>query len=194
MRRSIVVIAVIALAVLAAGCSKDDSSSTTTVTTKSSDTVSSGDRSFAVDTPDGQVSLSLDGQLPPNWPSGFPAPKSSKVAGSGSAAGSDSGVKVAVYTTKQSGSDAFDAYKSESDLHPTDVRSVQPGGTFLGSMKISGTYEGSITVVEHSGTTYVVVVLTGGGGSASTTSTTTSGTGSSSTSTSTSASTTTTTA
>lgn len=174
-RRFIVVLAVIVAAVAIGGCSNSDSGSTTTEKTKGSDSVSKGNKTFAVDTPDGQASLSLDGSLPPNWPSDFPAPKDSKVAGSGSVAGSDSGVKVAVYSTRQSGQDAFDSYKSQSALKPTDVKSVQPGGLFLGSMKISGSNDGTITVTEHDGNTYVIVVLSGGGGSASTTTTAKSG-------------------
>ncbi len=181
MRRSIIVAAVVAVAVVITGCSKSDSSTTTTEKTKGSDSVSSGDKSFAVDTPDGQVSLSLNGKLPPNWPSSFPAPKDSKVAGSGSVAGSESGYKVAVYSTRQSGQDVFDSYKSQTSLYPTDVKSVQPGGLFLGSMKISGSQDGTITVTERDGNTYVIVVLSGGGGSASTTTTAKSGSTASST-------------
>lgn len=178
MRKILALVAVCGLSVALVACSSDDSSSTTTskvTTTTSKDGSSvttsggSGSKSFSVETPEGQASISLDGQLPPNWPTDFPAPKQSKVAGSGSLAGDSSGVMVGVYTSRQSASDVFDAYKSNSELNPSDAKSVSPGSAFLGRMKISGANEGSITVTALDDTTYVVVVLKGGGGSNSST-------------------------
>ena len=52
------------LLLAAAGCSSSSTSSNSTTTIS---------KSFQVNTPDGQVSISLDGKLPPNWPSGFPS-------------------------------------------------------------------------------------------------------------------------
>lgn len=167
---------VLGLSVVAVACSNDESSSTTTTTTRedSSKSVSggSGSKSFSVETPEGQASLSLDGELPPNWPKDFPAPKQSEVAGSGSLAGESSGAMVGVYTTRQSAADVFDSYKSNAELEPSDVKSLSPGGAFVGRMEIGGAYDGSITVTSVDGTTYVVVVLKGGGGTASTTTST----------------------
>lgn len=180
----ILAVVVCGASLVAASCSSDDSSTTTTTskespsktTSGSSDSKSSGSKSFSVETPEGQVSLSLDGELPPNWPKDFPAPKQSKVAGSGSLAGESSGVMVGVYTSRESASDVFDSYKSNTDLKPSDAKSLSPGSAFLGRMKIGGAYDGSITVTSVDGTTYVVVVLKGGGGSASTSSSTSSST------------------
>lgn len=177
MRKLLALLAVAGVATLGtAACSDGDESSDTTARSSSEDaSEGSGDSDgFSVETPEGQVSISLDGELPPNWPEDFPAPKSSDVAGSGSLAGSSSGVLVGVYTTRESAEDAFDAYTGDDELNASEVKKVDPGDTFLGTMTISGTYDGSITVTSVGGTTYVVVVLsTDGGGSDTTDSTTT---------------------
>ncbi|MBS1838858.1 MAG: hypothetical protein JST64_14280 [Actinobacteria bacterium] len=193
MRKFLVLVVAVSSASLVLGaCSKDDSSSSTSTTTTTKESPSkgstggSGTKSFSVDTPEGQASLSLDGQLPPNWPNDFPAPKQSEVAGSGSLARSDSGVMVGVYTTKQSASSVYEAYKSNADLKVSGAKSATIGGVFAGRMSIGGTYDGSITVTAIDGTTYVVVVLKGGGGSASSSSSSSSTSTPSSSSTSTS--------
>lgn len=196
---SSVVVLVTVVSVALVGCSSSDSSDSTTTTSKASsskdtsskdgDSKGSGSKSFSVETPDGQASISLDGQLPPNWPKAFPAPARSEVAGSGSVAGESSGVMVGVYTSKQSASDVFEAYKTNGDLEVSGAKSVSPGSAFLGTMKIGGTYDGSVSVTSVDGTTYVVVILRGGGGSSSA-STTTSASGASTASTSTTSTTT----
>ena len=117
-------------------------------------------RNFQVSTPNGQVSLSLDGKLPPNWPSQFPVPAGAMVAGSGSLGGSSSATLVAVYTTSESPSDAFAFYKDNSKLTTSGERSVSAGATYVGRAKITAPYTGSVTVLSHSGTTYIVIVLT----------------------------------
>lgn len=171
MNRNSVISAAVALAVLTAGataCSSDESSTTTTAREATTTEARAG---FEVSTPDGQVSLSLDGQLPSGWPSGFPLPDKTEPAGSGSLVGSTSGQLVAVYTTTQSGKDAFDFYTEQTALQPSDQKSI--GSTnFFGTMKITGPNPGSIAVTEVSGTTYIVVVLTTSGASTSTTAST----------------------
>lgn len=176
MRRFTALIAVLCgLSLVGVACSSDDSSTTTTTSKESTSKTTSGgskSKSFSVDTPEGQASLSLDGQLPPNWPKDFPAPKQSEVAGSGSLAGSSSGVMVGVYTSKQSASDVYESYKSNTELKVSGAKSATVGGVFLGRMSIGGTYDGSITVTSIDDTTHVVVVLKGGGGSVSASSST----------------------
>ncbi|MFZ4518337.1 MAG: hypothetical protein ACOYOP_08105 [Microthrixaceae bacterium] len=190
---------VIALLVVApfglAACSSDSKSTTTTTTTEKP-------KNLSVSTPAGEVSLSLDGELPPNWPKDFPLPKDTDAAGSGSLGGSDKGVQVAVFTTKETGKNAFAFYTGNSSLNPTKPSSAGIGSAFAGSVDISGTYNGSVTVAGISDTTYIVVVLntsgTGGGTTTTTTaksgSTTTTTAGGSSTTSSSTSSTTTTTA
>ena len=173
--RRVVVLAVAVaavLAVVAASCSDDSSTTTTTAGTTTSSRGSGN--GFSVNTPAGEVSLSLDGDLPPNWPSTFPVPAGADVAGSGSLGKDDSSVMVGVYTTRKSGSDTFDFYRGESSLSPSDEKSTSVGSGFIGSMKISGRYDGSVTVAEVGGTTYIVAILTSGSATS-----TTSGTGSS---------------
>ena len=155
--------------IAAVACSGNDSSSTTTTTTA---TTTSGDQSFQVDTPDGQASLSLDGTLPPNWPTGFPVPTGAEPAGSGSLGGTDSTRLIAVYTTSQAASDAFAFYTGSTGLNPSDASKAGAGSSFLGSVKVSGTYTGSVTVVGRGSSTYIVIDLEGSGSSGGTTTST----------------------
>jgi hypothetical protein len=165
-------VAVLALVSLTAACSSDDSSSTTTASTTAS-TTTAKPKDLSVDTPAGKVSLSLDGKLPSGWPSDFPLPAKTTTAGSGSLQDTDSGHMVGVFSTEQSGSDAFDFYTGNTSLAPTDVHSAGLGSAFVGSADIGGAQKGSVTVAGISGTTYIVVVLdTGGTGSSSSTTTT----------------------
>ena len=152
----------------ATACSHDESSTTTA---REAVTTTEARTGFEVSTPDGQASLSLDGALPPGWPSDFPLPDEAEPAGSGSLAGSTSGQLVAVYTTTQSGEDAFDFCTAQTSLQPSDQKSID-STNFLGTMKITGPDPGSIAVTEVSGTTYIVVVLTTSGTSTSTTAST----------------------
>ena len=134
----------------AAGCSSSSTSSSTTTTSKS----------FQVNTPSGQVSVSLDGKLPPNWPSSFPTPSGAKPAGSGSIGGSSSTVMVGVYTTSKSAPDTFSYYTSNpSGLTTSGAKSVGVGSSYVGSANIAGSNSGSVTVVDHDNTTYIVAVL-----------------------------------
>ena len=150
----------------AAGCSSSSSTASPATTTASPATTTASPapartaQNFQVSTPNGQVSLSLDGQLPPNWPSQFPVPEGAKVAGSGSLGGSSSATLVAAYTTSAPPSDAFTFYTGNSELTTSGPKSAGTGSRYVGQVKITAPYTGSVTVVSHSGTTYIVIVLT----------------------------------
>jgi len=160
MKSRLVVGLLLGCLVAAAGCSSSSSSTASPATTAASPTATSTAKNFQVSTPSGQVSLSLDGQLPPNWPSQFPVPSGAKAAGSGSLGGSSSATLVAAYTTSESASDAFAFYTGNSKLTTSDQKSVGTGAHYVGRVKITAPYTGSVTVVSHSGTTYIVIVLT----------------------------------
>jgi hypothetical protein len=168
MRARVPLVAVgIALMLTITACSSSSKSSNG----KSSN--SSSPSGLHVQTPNGQVSLSLNGQLPPNWPSSFPVPKNSNVAGSGSLVNGSSGGSVGVYTTSESASDAFNFYKTNSSLTVTSSSSAGGSSAFLGSVKLGGTYNGgSVTVAALSGKTYIVIVLPASATNGSVTSTT----------------------
>ena len=116
--------AVVVSMVLVGACSSDGGDATTT--TEKVTTTSTAPKDLSVSTPEGDVSLSLDGKLPSDWPKDFPTPDRTEVAGSGSLAGNDSGVMVGVYTTKESGQDAFDFYAKDDSLQPTNSKSAGP--------------------------------------------------------------------
>lgn len=167
MKSRLVVGLLLGCLVAAAGCSSNGSSKASPATTAASPATTTASptpkitaKNFQVSTPDGQVSLSLDGQLPPKWPSQFPVPAGAKAAGSGSLGGSSSATLVAAYTTSESASDAFAFYKDNSKLTTSDQKSVGAGAHYLGKAKITAPYTGSVTVVSRSGTTYIVIVLT----------------------------------
>ena len=159
--RSVTAFAVLAIALLAACGSSSKSSSTTTTTVSG--------KNIAVQTPDGQVSLSLDGQLPPNWPAGFPVPSGATPAGSGSLVNGDTGVLVGVYTTTQPPADAFDFYKNNASLTVTNPKSIGTGDAYVGTLDLSGSYTGNVTVVATGSGTHIVVTLKSGSSNATTT-------------------------
>ena len=113
---------------LVAGCAGSTSSSepspagTAAGSTSQPSAQPTTSRSFQISTPDGQVSVSLDGALPPNWPSAFPIPLGATPAGSGSLGGSTSTGMVGVYRTPMPPADAFSYYTSSSRV--TDRKSV----------------------------------------------------------------------
>lgn len=147
----------IGLLLLAAACSSTDSTSTTTSTVP---TTTADTKNFQVATPDGQVSLSLDGQLPPNWPAEFPVPRGASAAGSGSLGDSSSTTSVAVYSTTQSAPDVLDFYTGNSKLTTTAPSVIGSGSTFVGSVEITDPYTAGVTSVSRGEQTYLVITLT----------------------------------
>jgi len=161
--RSLSVAALAALAIVAlVGCGSSSKSSSSTTTTVSG-------KNVAVETPDGQVSLSLNGQLPPNWPAGFPVPSGATPAGSGSLVNAGSGVMIGVYTTTQPPADAFNFYKSNSSLTITNSKSIGTGSTYVGTLELGGSYTGNITIVAAGSGTNIVVTLKAGSSTTTTT-------------------------
>ena len=155
------------LAGAAVGCSSSSKKSTSTTTS-----TSGGSKTFQIQTPEGQVSLSLDGKLPPNWPSEFPVAPGASPAGSGSLGNTSTTTLVGVYSTTGSAEDAFNFYKSTSAYDVDSSSSAGIGSAFVGSVEFSGSYRGSATIASLSGTTYIVIVLQTGGTNSTTTTTT----------------------
>lgn len=163
--------------VIGVGCSSNNDSgkaATTTSTTASK-------KSFEISTADGQVSLSLDGKLPPNWPSSFPVPNGATPAGSGSLGGANSTELVAVYNAPGTPEDAYGFYTSQSGLTVESKSSVGSGQTYVGTVKLGGDQPGRVTVVPKDGQTLIIIALTASGtgttGTARTGTTGTAGTG-----------------
>lgn len=137
------------LAVLGTGvaCSDDDSSSKNTTTTTT--------QGFEVNTPDGQASLSLSGQLPPNWPTDFPVPEGAEPAGSGSLGGTSSTNFIGVYSTSESPQDAYDFYKNNSELTQTGSSSIGS----IGTVSFTGTWSGFVVTTPYNNETLIVISL-----------------------------------
>jgi hypothetical protein len=148
--------------VAAAGCSSTSSKSAppTTVTPTTQAT-----KHLSVVTPEGQVSLSLDGQLPPGWPAQFPVPAGATPAGSGSLGSAQTGTSVAVYNTSQSPPQTFDFYRTNQSLTVVSSKALGSGTAYIGRVTISNPWKGSVTVVPSSSASMAVVVLSTSTGS-----------------------------
>jgi hypothetical protein len=147
-----------ALVLPLAACSSDakTSSSGTTSTTAGSN------KSFEVTTADGQISLSLDGNLPPGWPDTFPLPDGASPAGSGSLAKDGTGKLVGVFTGSMAPKDAYDFYASSTAFTVDDATAVGAGPAYVGTVKFSGSYSGRVTVLSKGGSTTIVIVFDAG--------------------------------
>jgi hypothetical protein len=159
-RKLMVVGAVSAALVLPmAACSSDAKKASDSTTTS---TTSASNKSFEVTTADGQISLSLDGNLPPGWPDTFPVPDGASPAGSGSLAKGGTGKLVGVFTGSMSPQDAYDFYKSSTAFTVDDSSSIGAGPAYVGSVKFSGDYTGRVTVLSKGGSTTIVIVFDAG--------------------------------
>jgi hypothetical protein len=143
-----------AWAVVGAGCSSSSGMSSPTSTT-----VPTESKGFEVETPQGQTSLSLDGKLPPHWPAKFPVAPHAKRAGSGSRGGTSRTVLVGVYTSTDSPEHTYSFYRSTKAYGVDSSSSLGTGSAFAGTATFSGRYKGTVTVLNHDESTYVVVSL-----------------------------------
>lgn len=170
-RRTLAALTAAAAALVPLGaCSGDDSADTTTT---ASTTTASAPKNFQVSTPDGQVSLALDGQLPPGWPEDFPLPDGADPAGSGSLGDGSSTVRVGVFATDASGQETLDFYSSNPDVQSENPSVAGAGDRLVGSLDLAAPQAGSITVLSRDGSTYLIVVLNDAGAAGSDSTTTT---------------------
>jgi hypothetical protein len=116
---------------------------------------------FEISTSDGQVSLSLDGKLPPGWPTNVPVPSGAEPAGSGSLVGTSNGLKIAVYKTTDSPQQVYDFYTTESSITLTSQSSVGSGSNFVGRVKMTAPVTATTTIVPHDGETLIAITITG---------------------------------
>jgi len=147
-----------ALVLPLAACSSDAKTSSAGTTT----TTAASNKNFEVTTADGQISLSLDGNLPPGWPTSFPVPDGASPAGSGSLAKGGSGKLVGVFTGSMAPKDAYDFYASSTAFTVDDSTALGAGPAYVGSVKFSGSYTGRVTVLSKGGSTTIVIVFDAG--------------------------------
>jgi len=152
----IAILGLSSLLLLTAACS---STTSTSASTTAATGTTAATKNFQVSTPDGQVSLSLDGNLPPNWPSDFPVPRGTTAAGSGSLGGSSSTTSVAVYTTSQSASDVLAFYTGNSKLTTASSSVIGAGSSLVGSVKITAPYTAGVTALSRGDQTYLIITL-----------------------------------
>jgi len=145
-----------ALIVGVAACSSKAKTTTAPTTTTTAD---SSNRTFQITTADGQISLSLDGKLPPGWPASFPIPDGATAAGSGSLANSSNGKLVAVFTTSGAAADAYDFYKGSSAFTVDSSSAIGAGPAYVGTVAFSGAFSGRVNVLSRGSQTTIVVTL-----------------------------------
>jgi hypothetical protein len=92
------------------------------------------------------------------WPTEFPVPPATYAAGSGSVGGASTNVMVAVYTSSQHASEAYDFYVHSDQLIVSDARPMGAASRPVGTLKFTGPFVGSLGVTGRD-TTYIVVVL-----------------------------------
>jgi hypothetical protein len=126
---------------------------------KSSSTTTRNEARFDIATPDGTASVSLNGKLPPGWPSGFPIPTDAVVAGSGMIGLPSSTTLVAAYTVSGDASATYDFYKTNTAFHITSSSSAGIGSAFVGSIEFDGAFTGSVTLAGRNSKTYLAIVL-----------------------------------
>jgi hypothetical protein len=167
MRRAVAGVAIAASFVVVAGaCTGDGNDRLRSARTALENTTP---KDFFVSLPDGQVSVSLDGKLPPGWPSDFPLPPDSTTEGSGSLGANGTTTKVAVYSTPQPADDVYDFYRQHERLQSSSEKSAGAGESFLGTLRFSGSFDGSLAVLAHDDKTFIVVVLHDDGSGTTTT-------------------------
>ncbi len=128
---------------------------------KSSSSTTAAGKTYSLSTSKGQVSVSLDGHLPDHWPSTFPVPDGAKPAGSGALQGSSEGVMVGVFTTG-SAQDAYNFYRTNSQLKVDNASSAGGSSAFVGTVQFSGAYSGAVTTGKVGSSEGFVVILESG--------------------------------
>lgn len=154
------VVVVICAALLAACGNSDDSKSQK--------------KAFEVATPNGQISLSSDGKLPPNWPSSFPLPQGAQPLGSGSLGGSEKTGMIAAFSTTSTSTDTFNYYINTPSITYTDKRTVGTGSKFVGSIHMTTPYDATVTVATHDEGSVIMVQLLNANATSTSSSTSTS--------------------
>jgi hypothetical protein len=125
---------------------------------------SSSDKSrshFEISTADGQVSVSLDGRLPPGWPTNVPVPSGAEPAGSGSLVGKSNGFMIAVYKTTDSPQQVYDYYTTEPSITLTSKSSVGSGSTFVGRVQMTAPVTATTTIFPHDNETLIAITMRG---------------------------------
>lgn len=127
-----------------------------------------GNTEFEVSTPQGQVSLSLNGKLPPNWPANAPVPPGAHPAGSASLVGKSNGIKAGVYRSRQAPAQVYNYYTSQPSITTTSKSAVGSGSNFVGRVSITVPISANITIVPYQHGSLIVMVIPGGHGPSTT--------------------------
>lgn len=115
---------------------------------------------FEISTQEGQVSLSLDGKLPPGWPANVPVPPGAEAAGSGSLVANSKGAMVGVYKTAQSAEDVYGYYTGDSSIVVDSKSALGSGTRFVGHLHMTSPVDATVIVLPHDSSTLITIVMT----------------------------------
>ena len=149
-----------------AGCSSSGSTSApptsispTTGSSTSGSPTTAAPKNLSIITPEGQVTLSLDGQLPPGWPTAFPVPIGATPAGSGSVGSTGKAAAVAVFDSSQTPQQTFEFYRTSRSMTVSSAKAVGAGSAYIGRVTLTRPWSGSVTVIPDGSGSRAVVVL-----------------------------------
>lgn len=162
MRRSVRTLCILCCLALAgglavAGCSDSDDETTTTTAEAPATTEAPG---FSAVTGEGMVRVTLDGQLPANWPEDFPLPDGATPVGSGRMAGEETTTMIGVFSATGTARETYEFYRDNPDLTVTDSSIFGSAGPDdPATVMLNGQFPGRVSVIVQSGTTYIIANL-----------------------------------
>jgi hypothetical protein len=116
--------------------------------------------SAAVQTPDGQATLSLDGKLPAGWPDDFPLPESTAPEGSGSLVNEDRSAMIGVYdVTSLEPTEVADFYRNEPSVEATGATAVVVGNDGIGAFDMIQPVQAHVRILPNGDGSRLVVTL-----------------------------------
>lgn len=120
-----------------------------------------------VQTANGQLSLSLNGELPPHWPHDAPVPPGSHTAGSASLVGESHGLMAGVFRNRQSPEEVYSYYTTANSITVQSQSAVGSGNRFAGRVVVTRPVDANVTVVPYQHETLIVIVIPAGRGAPS---------------------------
>lgn len=141
-----------------ASCSDSDSDDETTTTTAEAPATTEA-QAFSTVTGEGMVRVTADGQLPADWPEGFPIPDGATPVGSGEIAGQDAATMIGVFTATGSAQETYAFYRDNPDLTVTGSSVFGSAPDDAGTVTLNGEFPGRVSVITRTGTTYIIANL-----------------------------------
>lgn len=139
------------------GCNDSDDETTTTTTEAPATTEA---QSLTFPTGEGTVRVTLDGELPANWPADFPLPDGATPLGSGEMVAEDATRMIGVFSAAGTAQETYEFYRDNPDLSVTGSSVFGSAGPDDAStLTLNGQFTGRVSVIPRAGTTYIIANL-----------------------------------